>query len=177
MVKVYYYDNEEGDCRLPHESGDPLPETKLKDVGVLYYSFPIGAPGSEEDVAKLAKERNYKNKDVITVAPEAMGDVYESKIKTFFAEHMHEDEEIRYIVDGKGYFDVRNEGDRWIRILMEAGDLIVLPAGIYHRFTVDTDNYIKATRLFQDEPKWEALPRSEKTEANPHRHNYISARG
>lgn len=92
------------------------------------------------DVDAIAKERGYKNRDEITVSPEKMGAIYEEKVKSFFAEHLHEDEEIRYILDGEGFFDVRNGGDDWVRIRLEKEDLIVLPAGIYHRFTTDSKN-------------------------------------
>ena len=55
-----------------------------------------------------------------------------------------------YSLIAAGYFDVRDMEDRWIRIACNKGDMIVLPAGIYHRFTLDSKNYTKVrtnTRL------------------------------
>jgi 1,2-dihydroxy-3-keto-5-methylthiopentene dioxygenase len=107
----------------------------LSKLGVLYHHI-----SSQSEVDELAKARDYKNRDEITVSPEKMGNIYEEKVKSFFHEHLHEDEEIRYILDGAGYFDVRSEGDDWVRIWLEKGDLIILPSGIYHRFTTDEQN-------------------------------------
>lgn len=107
----------------------------LSKLGVLYSHHP-----TLSTVDTLANDRNYSHRDEITVSPTAMGDVYESKVKMFFNEHLHEDEEIRYIRDGAGYFDVRSPEDKWVRIRLEKDDLLILPAGIYHRFTTDEDN-------------------------------------
>ncbi|TVY81009.1 1,2-dihydroxy-3-keto-5-methylthiopentene dioxygenase [Lachnellula suecica] len=167
-MRAYWFDNEAGDQRDLHDSGRAVDPDYLQNLGVLYWNIP-----SEQDVDKLALERNYKNRDLITVSPEKMGDVYEEKVKMFFHEHIHEDEEIRYIRDGSGFFDVRSEGDEWVRIFLEKDDLIVLPAGIYHRFTTDNKNYILAMRLFKDEPKWTALNRGPEIDVNPYRKEYL----
>ncbi len=105
---------EQGDQRLAHDSGKTVGVEDLTKLGVLYYRI-----GDVSGVDELAAERGYRNRDEITVSPEKMGAVYEDKVKSFFHEHLHEDEEIRYIRDGHGYFDVRNKGDQWVRIQLE----------------------------------------------------------
>ncbi|KAL2855457.1 1,2-dihydroxy-3-keto-5-methylthiopentene dioxygenase [Aspergillus pseudoustus] len=169
-MKAYWYDNKEGDQREAHDSGRPVSEDYLAALGVIYHHLPDLA-----DVDALAKNRGYKNRDEIVVAPASMGEAYESKVKIFFAEHLHEDEEIRYIRDGEGYFDVRGKEDEWVRIKLAKDDLIILPAGIYHRFTTDENNYVKAMRLFQEEPKWTPLNRGPEVDVNQHRKTYLEA--
>lgn len=43
----------------------------------------------------------------VVISPDKLGDKYPTMIKNFYEEHLHIDEEIRYILGGEGYFDVR----------------------------------------------------------------------
>ena len=151
---------------------------------------------------KIKKERGYSYTDVCTVHPDHLPNfetkiksffegIYfvltqnlppcksihtqtaQSTLCIFLCvEHIHTDEEIRYCLEGSGYFDVRDKQDKWIRIHLEAGDMIVLPEGIYHRFTCDSGNYIKAMRLFVGEPVWTPYNRKDIDENNPSRIKY-----
>lgn len=157
MVEVYIHDNDNSvDFREPHNSGKPVELAALDKIGVIYKHIT-----KEEDVDALAKERNYKNHDVVNINIDTFkGDSQAmlNQLKIFYQEHLHEDEEIRYCMEGEGYFDVRLD-EEWIRCKVAPGDLLILPAGIYHRFTLTSTNHIKALRLFKDEPKWQAYNR------------------
>lgn len=190
-MKAYYYDNLPGDQRLPHDSSRPVSPSHLASLGIIHHQI-----SSVSGVDAIASERCYKNRDTIEISPSTLPN-YEEKVKNFFHEHLHEDEEIRYILEGGGYFDVRNQGDEWVRIKLEKGDLMIMPAGIYHRFTTDEQNvssldrtsllgegsladvcfvllqYTKAMRLFKEDPKWTPLQRGEETDQNQYRKEYL----
>ncbi|XP_073109741.1 acireductone dioxygenase 1 isoform X2 [Elaeis guineensis] len=148
-------DDDEGDQRLPHhcEPKEFVSLEKLSELGIVSWRLSGDNYETDENLKKIREARGYSYMDICDVCPEKLPN-YEDKIKNFFEEHLHTDEEIRYCLEGSGYFDVRDENDCWIRIAVKKGGMIVLPAGIYHRFTLDTDNYIKAMRLFVGEPVW-----------------------
>lgn len=201
------------DQRSPQQQSPPVPVSRaaLAQLGVLSWEG-LGAggdPSTDAALARIRAERGYSYTDTIAISPEKLPN-YEEKIKMFYLEHLHTDEEarlggaphqrprrgglpapshrraprrpsphlrvqIRLVLEGSGYFDVKDKEDRWVRVAMEAGDMIVLPAGIYHRFTLDERNYIKAMRLFVGEPVWTAYNRGEDADAKPARAAFLTA--
>lgn len=159
-LRAWYMCAEEGDQREENRCtpDEEVSKEKLDALGVLSWE---GLTGAEDPrLAEIKSERGYTYTDIVNVCPEALPE-YEKKIASFYREHIHYDEEIRFILEGSGYFDVRDENDRWIRISLQAGDMIILPEGIYHRFTCDAKNYTKAMRLFVGEPVWTPYNRDE----------------
>lgn len=156
MVQAWYMDEETNDQRLEHHRNPPEYlnlEDLHKKTGVEYFKINVDTYPTDGVLDKLKQERGYTYEDEIICSKECLQN-YEEKLKSFFAEHLHTDEEIRFVLDGSGYFDVRDGSDNWIRIAVSAGDMIVIPSGIYHRFTLDSKNYIKAKRFFIGEPVW-----------------------
>lgn len=168
MTKFYYYESSDEPMTAAHDSGELASVETLNSLGVFYERMP-----ELDQVNALAEARSYKNRDQIKLTAETPG--LQQKLDIFFAEHLHDDEEIRYITAGQGYFDVRDLQDRWIRCDVGPGDMLILPAGIWHRFTLTDKLYVEAIRLFKDEPKWIAIDRTEEGENLPSRVEYLSA--
>uniref|UniRef100_A0A1D1YXG2 Acireductone dioxygenase n=2 Tax=Anthurium amnicola TaxID=1678845 RepID=A0A1D1YXG2_9ARAE len=147
---------------------------KLEDIGILYWHLDPRDYENNEELKKIRESRGYNYMDLLELCPGKVEN-YEEKLKNFFREHIHADEEIRYCLEGSGYFDVRDKDDCWIRIWIKEGDMIVLPAGIYHRFTLDTSNYVKLMRLFVGEPVWMSYNRPQ--DDHPARKAYMKSFG
>lgn len=88
-MRAYYFDNFPGDQRLPHNSGRTVSPSTLDAIGVLHWHIPIDESPSEahiKQINEVANERQYRNRDVISVTKEGLGDAYEAKLKMFYEE-------------------------------------------------------------------------------------------
>jgi 1,2-dihydroxy-3-keto-5-methylthiopentene dioxygenase len=133
----------------------------LESLGVQYWNLDPSKYENDPKLDAICKEQGYSYRDYVdsTKIPNL-----QDKLDSFLIEHIHDDDEIRYFLGGSGYFDVRhcNEaGEPWLRCHLEAGDMITLPKGIYHRFVPDEKCVFHVMRLFQGEPVWTAHNRSD----------------
>jgi 1,2-dihydroxy-3-keto-5-methylthiopentene dioxygenase len=72
----------------------------------------------------------------------------------FNREHWHNEDEVRFIVEGRGVFHIHREGRAIAAVEVEPGDMIRVPAGTWHWFDLCADRRIRAIRLFQDASGW-----------------------
>ncbi|EPY24751.1 1,2-dihydroxy-3-keto-5-methylthiopentene dioxygenase [Angomonas deanei] len=122
-------------------------------------------------VKQIIKERNYKHTDEVRVSQTAKDETF---LERWFQEHYNEDEQFRLITDGSCYFDIRSKQDKWIRIHMHTGHLVVFPPGMYHRGTLDEDDYVAMFRGFFDAPRFVPVYRSSGgSDSNNVRLNYL----
>jgi 1,2-dihydroxy-3-keto-5-methylthiopentene dioxygenase len=137
----------------------PVTYDKLQAEGVLSWHLGADETSYAEPLAKIRQERGYVQMDPIHLGPDTPN--LDALCEKFFAEHLHTDEEIRFCVGGSGIFDLRDGHDRWMRVHLEPGDLIIVPANKYHRFTLDEGRTITCKRLFQDDSGWTPVPRAD----------------
>jgi 1,2-dihydroxy-3-keto-5-methylthiopentene dioxygenase len=89
---------------------------------------------------------------VIDVSPETPG--LEAMLAKFSREHRHDEDEVRFVIDGRGLFHIHTEAGPVVAIEVEAGDMLRVPRGTRHWFNLCADRHIRAIRLFQDAAGW-----------------------
>jgi 1,2-dihydroxy-3-keto-5-methylthiopentene dioxygenase len=132
------------------DTGEALDADALRAEGVLYER--LGVEGFQAPLDTLKRDRGYVEQDMVELRPTTPN--LDAICAKFIDEHLHDDDEVRYILEGEGIFDVRSRSDRYMRIVVEVADLIVVPAERYHRFLLTGTRTIRAVRLFKDPSGW-----------------------
>jgi 1,2-dihydroxy-3-keto-5-methylthiopentene dioxygenase len=104
------------------------------------------------EVDALKARGGYTTADVIDVRPDTPN--LETMLARFSREHWHDEDEVRFIIEGRGLFHIHPKNGPVIAIEVEPGDLIRVPRGTWHWFDLCAERRIRAIRLFQDTAGW-----------------------
>ncbi len=134
------------------ESSAPISTADLTAIGVVAQRIELQADAFQPALDELKAERGYVEQDIVELSPQTPD--LEALCAKFEGEHLHTDDEVRYVLDGEGIFDLRSTDDRWMRVTVEPGDLLVVPANLHHRFLLTSRKQIRCVRLFKDSTGW-----------------------
>lgn len=101
---------------------------------------------------ELSRTHGYRTRDMIVIHEDIPG--LKDMLAKFESIHYHTDDEVRYILAGRGYFGfVDHDGEQFM-LEVEGGDYINVPANTEHWFTMKDSTRIKAVRYFIDTSGW-----------------------
>ena len=136
----------------------------LAGIGIEYENWDTSravrsdAPAEEilaaysDEIERLKARGGYVTADVIDVNSQSPG--LDAMLAKFNREHWHDEDEVRFIIQGRGIFHIHPRNSAVVAIEVEAGDLIRVPRGTWHWFDLCSDRQIRAIRLFQDPAGW-----------------------
>jgi methylthioribulose-1-phosphate dehydratase len=137
-VKCWILDEEKSseDIRKDqqHKLAKWVSEVRLKKYNVTLEIL------DAEKFAELSKERGLVLKDEISLASNIIN--YDEIRANLATERKLETDEIYYIAAGTGYFDIKNEDGKWMRIHVGKGELLTLWKDVVMRFSPDIMNSI-----------------------------------
>lgn len=138
---------------------------ELSKIGVVFERWNAGVQlnaGADQaavleaykaDVERLSNAHGYQSVDVVRMKPDHP-DRAAMRAK-FLAEHIHEDDEVRFFVEGQGAFYLRVGGKVYC-VICEAGDLISVPKDTTHWFDAGDRPLFCAIRMFTTPDGWVA---------------------
>jgi 1,2-dihydroxy-3-keto-5-methylthiopentene dioxygenase len=136
----------------------------LAENGLAYDTWPLedrvdpAAPAETilaayaEEIDDLKRRGGFVTADVVDVYPDTPN--LETMLNKFNKEHTHTEDEVRFILQGRGVFHINPVSKPVFGIEVWAGDMISVPMGTRHWFDLCTDKRIRAIRLFQDTSGW-----------------------
>ena len=112
-------------------TGQEIEAATLDVQGVMYKVLDTDPAEYREPLDTIKRVQGYIQEDQIELTPNTPN--LDEICAKFVDEHYHDEDEVRFVLDGEGIFDIRSKDDRWMRVVVETGDLIIVPAGRHHR--------------------------------------------
>ncbi len=135
-----------------NKDGEAIAGETLEAEGILNQKLGLEAADYQGPLDELKVRNQYIEQDQVVLRPN--NPKLDEICAKFAPEHLHDDDEVRFVLEGEGVFEIRSKSDRWIHVFVESGDLIVVPAGRNHRFFLTEQKTIRCVRLFRDAAGW-----------------------
>lgn len=100
----------------------------------------------------LKQEAGYITRDLIVLHENIPG--LDDMLGKFDKIHYHTDDEVRYVLAGRGYFGFVDPAGSQFKLEVVSGDYINVPANTEHWFALEDSRRIKAVRYFIDTSGW-----------------------
>jgi 1,2-dihydroxy-3-keto-5-methylthiopentene dioxygenase len=104
------------------------------------------------EIRALSEQGGYVTADVIDIHPTTPN--IEALLAKFDKEHWHDEDEVRFTIAGRGMFYIHPQTGPVVKVTVTPGDLLVVPKGTLHWFTLGPERRIRTIRLFQDPTGW-----------------------
>jgi 1,2-dihydroxy-3-keto-5-methylthiopentene dioxygenase len=141
---------------------EPEIRAQLAGLGIDYERWSLDRVGADasadavleayaSEIAEMKRRGGYVTADVIDVNPQTPN--LDAMLAKFDKEHTHSEDEVRFILAGRGIFFL-NIGGRVASVEVGPGDMLRVPRGTTHWFTLCEDRRIRAIRWFQVTTAW-----------------------
>jgi 1,2-dihydroxy-3-keto-5-methylthiopentene dioxygenase len=152
--------------RFPNENrtieSEPEIRAELGALGIDYERWDLSRVGADSsadavlaayasEIDEMKQRGGYRTADVIDVNPSTPG--LDTMLAKFDKEHTHSEDEVRFILAGRGVFFLNLAGNV-VSVEVHPGDMLRVPRGTTHWFTLCEDRRIRAIRWFQDTTGW-----------------------